>query len=868
MTVTDILRPIVLMQPFLTLVLVALLWIYYTRLGKQQILRWWAYAWIADGTYLAAEWTWVELGSPWTLPHGGLVVVTVVAGLVQAPLLVLGAASLEQGASPGPRARRSLIGLALGAAVVVLFLCFRAQQGDIRLIARATLCGTAFLYCAVIFRRQWRRLGSGGAAVTGLASAVYGMFFLTYAVFVVLAQHKGIQVVIGLTFTKAVCQVGVTLGLVLLLLETAEAAEQRVRAVVQGLKAIVWESDPTRTQLSFISQPVEEILGYPVERWLKEPGFWLSIVHPDDREQAVTLRRKAIAEGKDPELEYRAIAADGRVVWLRDTVRAVRDSGGRVRGLRGVLVDIRERKRAEEEQRKLIALVENSTDSIALALPEGPVLYLNPAGLRLVGLDSLEQARNRTILDLLSEEGSLRMREEGLPAALRTGHWEGELHYRHCKSGATIPAVLTAFPIRTPQTGEPIALACVGRDITERKQMEEQLRQAQRMEAIGQLAGGVAHDFNNLLTAILGYAELVLDELRSGDPLLASVLEIKKAGERAASLTQQLLAFSRRQILQPKLICLNDVVAEVDQMLRRLIGEHIDMTIVREPALGAVKADPGQIHQVILNLAINARDAMADGGKLTIETANMDLDAESAHRHYGVPPGRYVTLAVRDTGHGMDQEMQSRVFEPFFTTKGRGRGTGLGLSTVYGIVRQSGGHVRVESEPGKGAAFQVYLPRREEPVEAAQAHSVPGPARGSETILLVEDEAGVRRLIRAVLERHGYTVLEAPDGMEALRISAGHSGPVDVLVTDVVMPQISGSELADRLAAFYPNMKVLFMSGYADDEIVRKGVSEDGRIFLQKPFTPEAVTSRIRDLLDANAGVGNPANGRQGNLLA
>lgn len=393
----------------------------------------------------------------------------------------------------------------------------------------------------------------------------------------------------------------------------------------------------------------------------------------------------------------------------------------------------------------------------------------------------------------------------------------------------------------------------IARDVTERKQLEEQLRQSQKLEAVGQLAGGVAHDFNNLLTVINGYSDLLLRKLGKEDAMRLNVEEIKKAGERAAALTRQLLAFSRKQVLQPKVLKLNAVVADVEKMLRRLIGEDIDLLTVLEPSLGQIKADPGQIEQVILNLVVNARDAMPQGGKLTIETSNVDLTTEYERRRTDIKPGKYVMLAVSDSGTGMDAETQARIFEPFFTTKEKGKGTGLGCSTVYGIVKQSEGNIWVYSEIGKGTTFKVYLPRIDGEVQVDGAHESPFELRrGREIVLLTEDETPVRRLTRMILEMNGYEVLEATNGNEALAIYKKHRGRFDLIVTDVVMPNMSGPELARTLEALSPGIKVLYLSGYTDDAIVRHGLLDQKMAFLQKPFTPDALLRKVREVLDAH----------------
>lgn len=387
-------------------------------------------------------------------------------------------------------------------------------------------------------------------------------------------------------------------------------------------------------------------------------------------------------------------------------------------------------------------------------------------------------------------------------------------------------------------------------DVTERKRMEEQLRLAQKMEAIGRLAGGIAHDFNNLLTAINGYSALILERLDWDDPVRKDIEVINNAGERAAALTRQLLAFSRKQVLEPEVIDLNSVVADMDKILRRVIGEDIDLVTVLQPKLAPVKVDPAQVEQIILNLAVNARDAMPDGGKVTIETSNVELDEEYAKHHVSATPGSYVMLAVSDAGVGMDAETQKRIFEPFFTTK-KGEGTGLGLSTVYGIVKQSGGNIWVYSEPGQGTTFKIYLPRVKEPANARTPERVSVESlRGSEKILLVEDEAAVRKLVREILEKYGYTVLDAYSGREALSLAERHRHPIHLMMTDVVLPDMHGPELARRLTSLRPETRILYSSGYTDNAIVHRGVLEAGTAFLQKPFTPQTLARKVREVLD------------------
>jgi two-component system, cell cycle sensor histidine kinase and response regulator CckA len=405
-------------------------------------------------------------------------------------------------------------------------------------------------------------------------------------------------------------------------------------------------------------------------------------------------------------------------------------------------------------------------------------------------------------------------------------------------------------PLYDP-AGNAFAVCGISTDITERKRLEDQLRHSQKMEAVGRLAGGVAHDFNNLLTGILGYSEIALGRSRAGDSPREEVEEIRKAAERAAGLTTQLLAFSRRQLLQPRLVDLNSVVAGMDRMLRRLIGEDIELVTALAPEVGGVRADPGQIEQVIMNLAVNSRDAMPQGGTLTIETASVVLDHAGARNHPPLQPGSFVMLKVGDTGLGMDEETQRHIFEPFFTTKDPGRGTGLGLSTVYGIVRQSGGQIFVSSARGAGTRFDIYLPRATgEPEREPVRLAAPRPGVGRETILLVEDEAIVRKLAGDVLRKAGYRVLEAASGKDALVACAEHHGPLHLLIADVVLPQMSGSELAEKVARARPETRVLYMSGYTDNPIVRDAVLDQGIVFMQKPFTPDRLLASVRQALE------------------
>jgi two-component system cell cycle sensor histidine kinase/response regulator CckA len=406
-------------------------------------------------------------------------------------------------------------------------------------------------------------------------------------------------------------------------------------------------------------------------------------------------------------------------------------------------------------------------------------------------------------------------------------------------------------PLRSSE-GEITGVVGVALDITDRQHLLDQLRQSQKMQAVGELAGGVAHDFNNLLMVVKGHAEMLLDRLPETSSIRHSIEQMQSASERAAGLTRQLLAFSRKQVLQPRVLDLNEVVAGMIQMVSRLIGANIELSFLPALNLGRVKADPSQVEQVVLNLVVNARDAMPDGGRLTIETSNIDLDRSYAAQHPGgLEPGPYIMLTVTDNGCGMDAETQARIFEPFFTTKAQGKGTGLGLATVYGVVKQTGGFIWVYSEVGHGTTFKIHLPRVAAKVEQPFADQLQsGPVPGTETILFVEDEESVRELVRDYLGTIGYRVLEAGDGVQALAVAAAHKGPIHMLITDVVMPRLSGRELATRLAVERGDLKVLFISGYTDDSVFRHGVLEGGVAFLQKPFNLKTLAQKIREVLE------------------
>lgn len=502
----------------------------------------------------------------------------------------------------------------------------------------------------------------------------------------------------------------------------------------------------------------------------------------------------------------------------------------------------------QREHRLLRTLIDALPDVVFTKDTSGRFVLCNPAAVALVGLEREEQLAGKTVFDLFP--GAMAEQYHADDLLVLTGR---PLLNREeqCVSARGTPLwyLTIKVPLRDP-AGTIIGLIGISRDITERKKLEEQLRQSQKMEAVGKLAGGVAHDFNNLITIISGYSELLLAEPRPSASMRVAVEAISQAGDRAAALTRQLLAFSRRTILQPRILDLNAVVAETGKLLRRLISEDIEFNTVLAPNLARVRVDPGQLDQVLMNLVINARDAMPRGGKLTIATASSELSHEFAISNPDCQAGPHVMLAITDTGCGMTQEVRDRIFEPFFTTKAAGKGTGLGLAVAFGVVRQSGGCIEVFSEPGRGSTFKIYFPAVADPVSKTNGAAPTGGLDGCETILLVEDEDGVRDMALVSLQLHGYTVLTAKDGKDALRVVEAHRGAIDILVTDVVMPNINGLELAEVICERYPRMKVLFTSGYTDDAVVRHGVLQAEVAFLQKPYRPVGLVQKVRQVLD------------------
>ena len=599
-------------------------------------------------------------------------------------------------------------------------------------------------------------------------------------------------------------------------------------------------------RILFVTAPIERLTGFTPDELVGTSAF--DLVHPDDLPGVREAFQRAV-EGPEPvRIEYRARHKDGS--WRRRDVVGINRLDDPT--LAAVVVNYRdtsvgsvaeaallERERWTAEQLRAVI---SAVPIVLWAIDRHGIVTLSEGSLlRDIGLES-GQVVGQSIFDLYaSAPAVLGFTREALRGESPT--WILDVH------GKTFSGCYT--PVRDPW-GQVTGAIGVATDVTERVQLEQKLVQTRKMEAIGRLAGGIAHDFNNYLTAIVGYAELAIAQVSDDESLRRDIEEIRKAGHSAASLTRQLLAFSRKQLLQPQIVDLNAIVRRMTGLLRRLIGEHIDLRSRPADMLDRVSADPGQIEQVILNLALNARDAMPDGGALTIETANIELDEAFVVDHPGSSAGPHVMLAISDTGTGMERGLQEHLFEPFYTTKEQGRGTGLGLATVYGIVKQSGGSIFVYSEMNRGTAFKIFLPRIKHGVEVAcQPPDFVGDLNGDETILVVEDQPEVRSVVQTALSRHGYRLLMATNGSEAVDIAMAHGDRIDLLITDVVMPGLSARDLAERFRHQHPAGHVLYMSGYTDDTVVQRGILEHSVEFIQKPFTPATLLRRVREVLNS-----------------
>jgi two-component system, cell cycle sensor histidine kinase and response regulator CckA len=627
----------------------------------------------------------------------------------------------------------------------------------------------------------------------------------------------------------------------------SRAGQEQFRSLIENTSDIISILDVNGV-IRYMSPSLERVLGFLPAELVGTSGF--DCFHPDDLDRARRAFQQALRQpGTLRPLEQRFRHKNGS--WR--VIETIANNQVNDPAIRGIIItghDITDRKRAEEalvsSQERYRELFENANDIVYTHDLTGTLTSLNKAAEILIGY-SREEALGKNIAAIVAPEHIALARE----MLDRKIGGEAKTTYELdvvTKNGDRIPLEVSTRLIF--RMGKPVAVQGIARDVAVRRRFESHLLQSHKMEAIGRLAGGVAHDFNNLLTVITGYSQWMLDDLPPDSPLCESASEILMAANRAASLTNQLLAFSRNQVIQPIIVDLNSLVAELDQMLRRVIGEDIELVTATSPDLGLVRADPGQIEQVILNLVVNARDAMPGGGRLILETANANIGPDDARAPIDCPAGPYVTLIVSDSGCGFDERIKAHIFEPFFTTKEKGRGTGLGLSTVYGIIKQGGGYIRVESQPGAGAVFRIFFPRVADGELPSGIPERRSRSTGTETILLVEDEAAVRRIVREMLLRLGYTILEASDGRAAQKIVVEYEKPIHLLLTDVVMPELGGRELAQILKTFRPELKVMFMSGYTDDAIVKQGVLEPGAAYLQKPFTPDALAGKIREALD------------------
>jgi two-component system, cell cycle sensor histidine kinase and response regulator CckA len=632
--------------------------------------------------------------------------------------------------------------------------------------------------------------------------------------------------------------------------EALRESEARFRTFVDhAADAFFLHDNEDQGRLLDVNRRACESLGFTREELIGKTAMvfdnWLTPA------QLMRIAERVIA-GEEFAFETRHIRKDGSDFPVEINIRPF-FHGGRRLGL-SLARDITERKQAEralsESHDLLRAVIEGTPDAIYAKDLQHRYRMINSAGARFMG-KAVEEVLGKDDGELLAPEAAQAVRERDL-RILVTGHQE--TFEETVSSGGTSRIYLsTKAPYRDRQ-GNVIGLVGISRDVTDMKRLEADFRQAQKMDAVGRLAGGIAHDFNNLLSVIIGYSELLFNQLPPEDDNRNLVYEVQKAGERAAGLTRQLLAFSRKQVLKPQVVSLNPLLTDMNRMLRRLIGKDIALVESLDPQLGMAKVDPGQFEQAVINLVVNARDAMKEAGRLTIETRNARVEQQYADEHAGVRPGEYVVIAVSDTGHGMDEATRARIFEPFFTTKDAGKGTGLGLAMVYGFAKQSDGHIEVQSQPNSGTSFRLFLPR----VAEAETALLP-PAKdfrvvgGDETILLVEDEEALRTLIREVLQSYGYTVLEARDGEDGLWMARQHAGVIHLLLTDLVMPRMGGRELAEQLSQQRPNLSIMFMSGHTTDVAHQRGDFGAGAVFVHKPFSPLALAREVRRLLDAEA---------------
>jgi len=863
----------------MTGVFVALLWlqaasamwlafvllVMYRRVYRELFLFYWSLSFAVLGPVLSFS----ALQLAFQPPFPGQLIasyVPYVLGIPQFPLVALAALSLQP---PVPSRRRQvnlLAGIMAGLLAMCLITAIMAanplQLAQSLRFERQVLGAAVNAWFTLAFWREHRLARTAGGRVTVLFTALWSLHYVAQALAVLgLPPYPGPSSVFA-SVTVSILPFGVAAGMILLASEAIVAttkslrdSEARYRTLVEASPDGIIASDPAGTIL-MCNRRAAEIHGYAdAAELIGKPGP--TFIAPADRRRVRATIYSTVTEGRQVSLECQ-ILRHGEERSGELTAAPMREGDGTIVGTVTVVHDITERKerdRALRREREFSAHVIDAIPAVFFVLDrEGRYVRWNRNQEVMIDLPP-ERIRGALALDRIHPQDRQRV-ADAMAAVFANGSAEVEARGFLGPSREVRHFSLTGR--RMELDGVAYLVGC-GVDVTERKEaeaararLESQLLQSQKLESVGRLAGGVAHDFNNHLTVINGYCDLMLASLAANDPNRESLTDVRRAGERAAALTRQLLAFARNQLLSPKPVSLNQIVSSMETMLRRLVPENIAVIATLASGLGAAMADTGQIEQVLMNLVVNARDAMPEGGKILIETANVDLASATGERDHGVGPGAYVTLSVTDTGTGMDERTRALIFEPFFTTKEFGKGTGLGLATVYGIVKQSGGAIAVRSQPGEGSTFTVYLPRLA--AEAKRASSTPTAERskpGQGTILLVEDQDAVRSLISQVLLASGYRVIEADSGPRALALPDSQVGAIDLLITDVVMPGMSGRELAGRLSARLGRLRVLYISGYAPKGDVRPGALGPGEAFLQKPFTPAQITVRVAEILSA-----------------
>jgi PAS domain S-box-containing protein len=839
--------------------LAIILQLVYLRVYREPFLRYWSLSFAVLGVALSLQ-------LAFRSPSSAELITSYppfLFGLLQFPLIATAALTLKP---PRPSWRRQMLLLA-GIYAVLLFVSLgtilmapdRSKVPVILYCGRHMLGVAAFAWFSIFFWRNHQLSRTVGGRATVLFSGLYALHHLAQTLAILgFPPYPSAHSVVG-GVAAAIMPLGISIGMIVLASEALVAttkslqeSEERYRTLVEASPDGIVATDSEGTIL-MCNRRAAEVHGYADPAELVGKGA-PTLIAPADRERVRATILKTVTERRPIDLECRILrGGEERAAEL--TAAPLRAGDGAIAGSVTIVHDVTERKEADRalrQEREFSAHVIDAIPGIFFVLDrQGKYLRWNQNQEKMIGLPP-ERILQSEALDRIHPEDRQRVADV-VEEVFVKGSSEVEARGFLGQSRDVRHFHLTGR--RMESDGVAYLVGC-GVDITERKEaeairvrLESQLLQSQKLESIGRLAGGVAHDFNNHLTVINGYCDLMLQRLPLDDPIRHSLMEVRRAGERAATLTRQLLAFGRRQFLSPSPVSMNQVVSSMETMLRRLVPENIHVSAVLAPKLGAAMADAGQIEQVLMNLVVNARDAMPDGGTILIETANVDLESTGEHAQ-GVAPGAYVTLAVTDTGIGMDERTRALIFEPFFTTKELGKGTGLGLATVYGIVKQSGGAIVVRSEPGKGSAFTVYLPRLYEEVRQALAAPALERARtGQGTILVVEDQEAVRGLVARVLLASGYRVIEAGSGSQALELPDSQIGSVDLLITDVVMPGMSGKELAMRLTARRKALRVLFISGYAPTAIMLQETLEPGVAFLQKPFSPAQITARVDEIL-------------------